>query len=99
MEHPGQKCTHSVHHSEAFKAELISRLNRIRGQLGGISRMIEEDVYCDDVLNQISSVTAAISGVKRKLLEAHIRTCVVEQLQEGREEVVDELMTTIKKMV
>ncbi len=99
MEDTGDKCTHKVHHSDAFKSELISRLNRIRGQLGGISRMIEEDVYCDDVLNQISSVTAAIGGVKRKLLEAHIRTCVVEQLQDGRAEVVDELMTTIKKMV
>ena len=89
----------AAHHPERFKEEMVSRLNRIRGQINGISRMISEDVYCDDILNQISSVSAALNGVKRRLLEAHVRTCVVEQIEAGEMGVVDELMTTIKKML
>jgi DNA-binding FrmR family transcriptional regulator len=60
--------------------------------------MIERDVYCDDILHQITAVEAALSGVRRLLLEAHIRSCVVEQVREGRDEVIDELMLTIGKM-
>ena len=93
------KCTHTVHHSQKFKSELVSRLNRIRGQLGGIGRMIDEDVYCDDILNQLSSVSAALGGVKRRLLEAHLRSCVVDQIKAGETDVVDEFMITIKKML
>ena len=89
----------TAHHDERFKEEMVKRLNRIRGQVGGISRMIAEDVYCDDILNQISSVSSALNGVKRRLLEAHVRSCVVEQIEAGETGVVDELMTTIKKML
>ena len=76
----------------------MNRLKRIEGQVRGITRMIEEDVYCDDVLNQISSIGAALYGVRRILLEAHIRSCVVEQIKEGQLSVIDELMITIGKM-
>jgi len=72
---------------------------KIEGQACGLARMIESDVYCDDVLNQITSVEAALGGVKKLLLKAHIRCCVVEQIEQGRREVVDELMGTIGKMV
>lgn len=88
----------SAHHAEATKQALVNRLKRIEGQIRGITRMVETDVYCDDVLNQITSVESAMNGVRRQLLEAHIRSCVVEQIQRGETGVVDELMTTIGRM-
>jgi len=89
----------AAHHSEQMKKELASRLNRIEGQIRGITRMISEDVYCDDVLNQISSVNSALNGVKKLLLEAHLKGCIVEQIQNGDVEVIDEFMKTIEKMI
>jgi len=88
-----------AHHSDKLKQSLISRLNRVEGQIRGITQMVEEDVYCDDVLNQIRSADAALAGVKKALLEAHLRSCVIEQVREGRYEVVDELVETIGKMI
>ena len=88
----------SAHHSESTKKNLGARLRKIEGQIRGISRMVKENVYCDDVLNQIASVEAALNGVRKLLLEAHIRSCVIDQIEEGRYEVIDELMQTIGKM-
>jgi len=87
-----------AHHSYETKHTMISRLNRIEGQIRGIARMISEDVYCDDILHQFASVEKAIEGVKQTLLAAHVKSCVVEQIQEGDLAVVDELLRTIKKM-
>lgn len=91
--------TRQAHHSQETKNAIVTRLNKIEGQIRGIARMVTEDVYCDDILNQITSVEAAINGVKKELLEAHIKSCVVEQLAEGKDEVIDELMATIKRML
>ena len=90
--------TRKAHHPYETKENMVSRLNRIEGQIRGISRMIEEDVYCDDILNQFKSVESAINGVRKNLLEAHMKSCVVHQIQDGRLEVVDELLSTIAKM-
>lgn len=87
-----------AHHSAETKAGLIRRLRRIEGQIRGIARLVEEDTYCDDVLNQIMSVESALNGVRRQLLEAHLRGCVVEQITSGRHSVIDELMITIGRM-
>jgi DNA-binding FrmR family transcriptional regulator len=87
-----------AHHPADTKRSLTARLKRIEGQVRGIAGMIERDVYCDDILHQITAVEAALGGVRRLLLEAHIRSCVVEQVLQGREQVIDELMTTIGKM-
>jgi DNA-binding FrmR family transcriptional regulator len=87
-----------AHHEQSTKAAISSRLRKIEGQVRGIARMVEANVYCDEVLNQITAVEAALSGVRRLLLEAHIRSCVVEQIEEGRHEVIDELMRTIGRM-
>lgn len=86
------------HHPEKLKSGLISRINRIEGQIRGMKRMIGEDTYCDDVLNLVSSVQSALNGVGSLLLEHHMKSCVVEQIQEGDTEVIDELMLTIKKL-
>lgn len=87
------------HHSEKDKNNLISRLNRIEGQVRGIKGMIEKDTYCDDVLNQIASVQSALNSVGRLLLEHHLKSCVIERLQEGDTEVLTELMTTMNKLI
>jgi DNA-binding FrmR family transcriptional regulator len=87
------------HHSEKMKHNLISRLNRIEGQIRGVKGLIEKDTYCDDVLNQIASIQAALNGVSRLLLEGHMRSCVIERIQEGDHEVIDELLTTMNKLM
>lgn len=79
--------------------QLNVRLNRIEGQVRGIKRMIEENVYCDDVLNQIASVQSALGGVTGLLLEKHMKSCVREQLFGGDERVIDELLKTISRMI
>jgi DNA-binding FrmR family transcriptional regulator len=89
----------SAHHSENLKKQIVTRLNRIEGQIRGISRMIGDDVYCDDILNQITSINSALGGVKKLLLEAHLKSCVVEQVQNGKIEVMDELLNTIGRML
>ena len=87
------------HHSEKLKADLIARLNRIEGQIRGIKGMIEKDTYCDHVLNQISAVQSALHGVGKLLLAGHMRSCVVERIREGDLDVVDELLTTVNKLL
>ncbi len=87
------------HHSDKAKANLITRLNRIEGQVRGIKGMIEKDTYCDDVLNQIAAVQSALNGVGKLLLDAHMRSCVVERIHEGDHEVIDELLVTMQKLM
>lgn len=87
------------HHSEKTIKELVNRMNRIEGQIRGIKGMIERHAYCDDVLNQIASAQSALYGVSKLLLEKHMKSCVKDQLQAGDEEVVDEVLNTIFKML
>jgi len=87
------------HHSDKVKNGLVGRLNRIEGQIRGIKGLIEKDTYCDDVLNQISSVQSALNGVSKLLFEHHLKSCVVDRIQEGDNDVLDELMTTMNKMM
>lgn len=87
------------HHSDKLKSNMVSRLNRIEGQVRGIKGMIEKDTYCDDVITQISATQAALNSVAKILLEGHMKSCVVERIQEGDEEVVDELLVTIQKLM
>ncbi|UUZ87174.1 metal-sensitive transcriptional regulator [Paenibacillus sp. P26] len=87
------------HHSDKVKNSLISRLNRIEGQVRGLKGLIEKDTYCDDVLNQIASVQSALNGVGKLLLEHHMKSCVIERIQEGDTEVLTELMTTMNKLI
>ncbi|WP_428911086.1 metal-sensitive transcriptional regulator [Niallia sp. Krafla_26] len=87
------------HHSEKTKKNLVTRLNRIEGQIRGIKRLIETDTYCDDVITQISASQAALNGVAKILLEAHMKECVVNRIQEGDMEVLDEVLITIQKLM
>lgn len=85
--------------SEKTRKELASRLNRVEGQVRGIKGMIEKDVYCDDILNQIAAVQAAMSSVAKLILNDHMKKCLVSRIQSGDMEVVDELLQTIGKMM
>lgn len=87
------------HHSDKMKGSLISRLNRIEGQIRGVKAMIERDTYCDDVLNQIAAIQSALNGVGKLLLEGHMKSCVVERIQAGENEVIDELLITVNKLM
>ncbi|GIO86882.1 hypothetical protein J25TS5_38140 [Paenibacillus faecis] len=87
------------HHSAAMKNNLTSRLNRIEGQIRGIKGMIEKDTYCDDVLNQIAAVQSALNSVGKLLLEGHMKSCIIERIQAGETEVVDELLITVNKLM
>ncbi len=87
------------HHSEKLKSNLTARLNRIEGQVRGVKRMIDDDVYCDDVLNVIASIQSALSGVGSLLLEYHMKSCVVDQLHQDDPEILDELMKTMRRLM
>ncbi|AGA68676.1 hypothetical protein Desdi_1162 [Desulfitobacterium dichloroeliminans LMG P-21439] len=90
--------TRTAHHDEKIIKELINRLNRIEGQVRGVKGMIERHVYCDDVLNQITSAQSALDGVSKLLLEKHFKSCVKDRLSQGDDEVIDELLKTIFRM-
>ena len=83
---------------EEERTQLIHRLSRIEGQIRGIRGMVENDIYCNDILIQCSAVSAALKAFQRQLLASHIRSCVAEDLRAGKEEVVEELVETIQKM-
>ncbi|WNS74936.1 metal-sensitive transcriptional regulator [Bacillus sp. DTU_2020_1000418_1_SI_GHA_SEK_038] len=87
------------HHSDKVKKNLVTRLNRIEGQIRGIKGLIERDTYCDDVITQISATQSALNSVARILLEGHLKTCVVDRLNEGDTEVLDEVLITIQKLM
>lgn len=81
-----------------LKTDLTTRLNKVEGQVRGIKSMIERDVYCDDVINQIIAARSALEAVSKLLLKNHIENCVVEKIKNGDSEIVDELIVTISKM-
>ena len=87
------------HHSQEMKSNLISRLNRVEGQIRGIKGLIEKDTYCDDVLTQIAAAQSALNSVGKLLLEGHMKSCIVERIQAGEHEVVDELLVTVRKLM
>jgi CsoR family transcriptional regulator, copper-sensing transcriptional repressor len=87
------------HHSDKVKTNLITRLNRIEGQIRGVKGLIERDTYCDDVLNQIAAIQSALNSVGKLLLEGHMKSCVVERIQSGDHEVIEELLITVNKLM
>lgn len=83
---------------EEYKS-LIHRLNRIEGQIRGIRRMVEEDAYCNDILIQSSAVSAAMNAFNKELLANHIKTCVAQDIRDGKDETIDELVDTLQKLM
>ncbi len=81
------------------KNKLLNRLKRIEGQVRGIQSLIEQDAYCHDVLIQSAAVNAAMNAFNRELLASHIRSCVARDIREGKDEVIDELVATLQKLM
>ena len=79
--------------------QLIHRLNRIEGQIRGIRGMVEKNIYCTDILMQVAAANAALNAFTRELLGSHIRTCVMQDIRNGKDETVDELLSTLQKLM
>lgn len=93
------QCQRQKHRSDEEYKTLINRLNRIEGQIRGIRGMVEKDVYCTDILTQVAAVNAALNGFCKELLSQHIKTCVTEDIKQGKNETVDELVATLQKLM
>lgn len=78
---------------------LMNRLKRIEGQVRGVQNMLEKDAYCADVLVQVSAINAALNGFNKALLANHVRTCVAENIRQGNDEVIDELVSLLQKLM
>lgn len=92
-------CHKTKERSEAEYKSLIHRLNRIEGQIRGIKGMVEKDAYCTDILIQVAAANAALNGFSRELLSNHIRTCVAEDIRQGKDETIDELVALLPKLM
>ncbi|MGL4588803.1 MAG: metal-sensing transcriptional repressor [Mycoplasmatales bacterium] len=90
--------TKRTERDEQMKKNLNIRLNKIAGQIEGVKKMIDEDRYCDDVLIQISSIRASLASTADLLLENHISSCVIDRLKKGDDEIMDELLTLLKRI-
>ena len=83
--------------SEEEKKSLLSRTKRIAGQMNGIARMIEEDRYCDDILIQLSAIDKAIKSLANVILQNHMNTCLIENIQNGNTKIVDEIVDLFRR--
>ena len=99
-----EKCCNCYIHdkktrSDEEKKALINRLSRIEGQIRGIRAMIERDAYCPDVITQVSAASAALNSFNKELLAAHIKGCVAADIKAGKDETVNELVSTLYKLM
>lgn len=85
--------------SEEERKKLTHRLSRIEGQVRGLREMLQKDAYCVDILVQVSAVNAALNSFSRELLSEHIHTCVADGIRRGDDEVVDELVSVLQKLM
>ena len=79
--------------------KLMTRLKRIEGQVRGIQKMVEDDLYCPDILVQVSAITSALNSFNKELLACHIRGCVATDIRQGKDESIDELVTVLQKLM
>lgn len=98
-----ERCCHCSQRKKERSPEeykkLIHRLNRIEGQIRGIKGMVENNAYCLDILIQSAAVNAAINAFNKELLANHIRTCVADDIRNGKDEAIDELVVTLQKLM
>ena len=98
-----EKCCHCSQRKKERSPEeykkLIHRLNRLEGQIRGIKGMVENNAYCPDILIQSAAVNAAINAFNKELLANHIRTCVADDIRNGKDEAIDELVVTLQKLM
>lgn len=92
-------CHKSKKRSGKEYKDLVNRLSRIEGQIRGIRRMVEEDSYCTDILIQVSAANAALNSFSKVLLSEHIRTCVADDIRQGKDDTIEELVATLQKLM
>lgn len=92
-------CEKRKQRSPEEQKSLTNRLSRIEGQIRGIRTMVEKDVYCTDILIQAAAAGAALNAFSRELLNSHIRSCVAQDIRDGKDEVIDELLSTLQKLM
>ena len=92
-------CARTKERSEEEYRDLIHRLNRVEGQIRGIKGMLEKNAYCVDILNQVSAASSALNSFTRVLLENHIRSCVTEDIRDGKDDKLEELLATLQKLM
>ena len=90
-------CNKTTKRSTDQKKLIINRLNRISGQINGITKMIENDAYCNDVLVQLSAVKNSVKSLSSHILENHLYTCVSRDLENGDFDTIDELISLFKR--
>ena len=95
----GESAERATHRSPEDVRCLLNRLSRIEGQVRGVKKMIENDAYCNDVLTQSAAIAAAVDALNREILRSHIHSCVVRDIREGKDEVADELIATIERLM
>jgi len=99
----GNECSCCGHKTKARTqqeyTDLLHRLNRIEGQIRGIKRLVEEDAYCPDILVQVAAANAALNSFSKVLLGNHIRTCVAQDIRDGKDETIDELVALTQKLM
>ena len=93
------ECCRTKHRDDKEYRDLLNRLKRIEGQVRGLQGMVEDDRYCVEILTQVSAVQSALSSFSKVLLSSHIKSCVVQDVRNGREETVDELCATIQRLM
>ena len=96
---PNNCCRKTKVRSEEEYRALTNRLNRVEGQIRGIKKMVEENAYCTDILIQVSAVQAALNAFNRELLSNHIHTCVANDIRNGKDETIDELVALLQKLM
>lgn len=101
MEEMKNECCEARHkkRTEEEKKKLLTRLKKAEGQIRGIEKMVEDDLYCPDILIQVSAVTSALNSFNKELLACHIRSCVAEDIREGKDEAIDELVNVLQKLM
>lgn len=99
MEEMCNCCNKHKERTEKEYKDLLNRLNRIEGQVRGIKGMIERDAYCVDVITQVSAIQSALNSFNKVLLTNHIKSCVVDDIKEGNEETIDELVNVLQKLM
>lgn len=92
-------CKKTKERSESEYKSLMNRLNRIEGQVRGLKRMLEGNAYCTDILTQATAVSSAVNAFSKELLGNHIKSCVADNIRMGNDEIIDELLDTLRKMM
>ncbi|MGB7595795.1 MAG: metal-sensing transcriptional repressor [Erysipelotrichaceae bacterium] len=98
MEHCEMHTEKHTDREDAQVQDLLNRLNRMEGQIRGLKTMVENNIYCDDILIQVAAVKSGLDSFSSQLFAQHLRTCVVRDLKDGDPKIIEEVLTTIKRL-